>query len=412
MLYIPDFSYDDYTTYKIKGEDTLESVAYELGINLYELRYYHNRYCPLEDCIGPVFPPHLKFLIIQSDEEKKIKEEYRAPIRFSTKDFKLPFRPEQLNKNYLAMYTIVNGNETHTIKEEINVKWLAIDPNGYSFFDVDRKTLYVDDKEQKSMADELAEKTAQIFYPLEVVANSNGKCVALYNFETIRERWQKIKKEVLKEFKGAAVEERLKAFELKLTDNEVISNSFLNDWLLRAFFNGLNIEYKENLTIENSIKFPVSQKMGELKFLVQQTILPTVDQYNLVNITQKGTLDDSRSKEDFENNLLFSNNDAVENKAEKLEATYEAHYFLDPNTNTVNSLFLECDIKLDIPYKVTIVVSPLKEKGKLVIDSGISLYIPTEIKPKPDREVFWMIVSIIVILTIAIYGFYKFYFQN
>lgn len=409
MLYIPPFSYNDYLTYKIQEGDTPESVACKLGIDLYMLRSYHNMKCPsVDDCIGPVFPRHLEFVILQSEEEKKAKEAHREPIHFSTQEFKLPFKPALLNKKYLAMYIIENGTEKNSIKEEINVKWLATDPSGYSFMEITRRSIYINDIERKSMADELADMTAKVFYPLEVVVDFTGKCIDIHNFDAIRERWTKVKKEVLKDFRGEAVEERLKAFERNLNNDDLIKESFMNDWFLRAFFNGLNIEYEETLTIKNSVLFPVSQRLGKVNFEVEQTIMPTVDQYNLVNISQKGTLLDSRSKDDFENNLLFPYQSLEDSKSEKLEGTYEAHYFLNPNKNTIDSLFLECEIKLDKPQKITIAVSDFVDKGKLILDGKIDLYVPTEKKEQSlFREFFWMIVLVVILLVVLVWGYIK-----
>jgi len=411
MFYLKPFSYASFLTYKIEKGDTLESVAAKLDIEVYELKSFHNTYCPLDDFIRDVFPSHLEFLILESEEEKTAKEAYREKIHFSNKDFKLPFLPAYLNNKYLAKYTIQNGNEKHTIKEEINVKWLATDSNNYYFLEIDRKALYVDDNYSKNTADELAEKTAVIFYPLQIVVDSDGDYVDIYNFNEIRDRWYTIRENILKEFNGEAVKERLKIFEDRLKHDEIISKSFNNDWFLRAFFNGLNIEYKETLTFQNKIKFPVSQKVGEVQFLVQQTILPAVDQYNLVNITQKGFLSDIRSKDDFENGLPFSYYVSETDESEKVQGTFEAYYFLDPNTNTTESLFMECEIKLDIPQKVTIEISNLDEIGKLILDTGINLYLSDETKSqKADKEIKWMIIAIIIIVALAVFGIVKFYF--
>nr|WP_145915583.1 LysM domain-containing protein [Flavobacterium covae] len=35
-------------TYKVKKDDTLQSVARELGINIETLKWHHNNYCPHE----------------------------------------------------------------------------------------------------------------------------------------------------------------------------------------------------------------------------------------------------------------------------------------------------------------------------------------------------------------------------
>lgn len=409
MSYVKPFSYDDFLTYKIQQGDTLESVAKKLDIELYALRSYHNLRCgSVNDCIESTFPSHLKFLILQSQEEKEKIEAHRESIHFSTQNFKLPFLPSHLNKKYLAMYNIENGSEKKSVKEEINVKWLATDKNGYSFIEIDRKALFINDNYEKSVADELAEKTSKIFYPLQVVVDSDGKCIDLYNFDEVRERWNQVKKEVLKEFKGEIVEERLNVFELKLNDNDAISKSFMNDWFLRAFFNGVNIEYKENLKIKKIVRFPVSQKVGELNFQVEQTIMPTVDQYNLVNIIQKGILVDNRSKDDFENNLLFQYNISEVNESEKLEGTFEAYYFLDPNKNTVESLFLECEVKLDIPQKITIAISDFEDEGKLILDSKNDIYVSVKKEESSMfKEFFWWIVLVIIMLLGIIWMFIK-----
>jgi len=411
MEYIKPFSYDNYLTYKIEQEDTPERVATKLNIDLYKLRSYHNRYCRKEDCIGPVFPGHLKFLIIQSDEEILAKEAYCEPVRFSTQAFKLPFHPESLNKKYLAMYTIEKGNEKRIIKEELTVKWLSTYKDDYFFFEIDRKSLYIDEKETKSMADELAEITAKVFYPLQIVVDINGKFVAIHNFSSIVDRWSDVKKEVFENFSGDAAMARLEVFENNLEDKEIISKAFSGDWFLNAFFGGLNIEYKETGTIENTIKFTFLQKSGEMEFLVQQKILPTVDQYNLINITQNGFLSDTRTKDDFENTLTFQNSHTIDGRSAKAEGIFKASYFLDPNMYTIESLFLECEVKLDIPKKITIAISDMTDSGKVVIDSKINLYIPTdEIKDKINRELVWMkilLAAMLICIAFCIYIFKK-----
>ncbi|MHC0444271.1 hypothetical protein ACWA1F_02610 [Flavobacterium sp. 3-218] len=412
MLYLNTFSYNDYLTYEILSGDTLESVSKKLGIEVSELRSYHNRYCPEEDSIRKDFPRHLKYIILQSQEEKQAKEAQREPIHFSNKDYKLPFQPQLLNKKYLAKYTISNGDIKYSLKEEFTIKWLSTDQNQYFFFEIDRKSLYVDEEIEKTMADKLAEMTAKVFYPLQVVVDSNGSYTAIHNFNQIRKRWPETKTEVLKEFEGEAVEERLKVFEKNIADDDTIAQSFSKDWFLRSFFSGIHIEYKEDLTIQNKIRFPVSQRIGEVVFDVKQSILPAVDKYNLVNVTQTGVLFDNRSKDDFENNLDFPNID-LDGKSEKMEGNFEAFYFLNPNTNIIDSLFLECEMKLNVPQKITIELSDSKEEGKLAINSRVKLYVPTDRKKeKMERETRWLTVLVVVIIAIAVYGIFEFFFNK
>lgn len=381
MLYIPDFAYENYFVYKIKEGDTLKKVAEQLEVDSYSLRSYHNMRCPLDDLIEADFKPHLKFLIIESEESKIARATHRENVHFAN-NFKLPFTPQGLNTNYLAMYTIENGEEQHTLKEEINVKFINKDKNDFSLIEINRiSQVYINGKEAGTMADELAEKTAKVFYPLQVVIDTKGELAAIYNYEDIRDRWQKVKRKVLKDFQGEVLHEALLKFEDRLQNDEIIFDSLSKDWFLKVFFNSLNIEYTQNLTIQKGIEFPLSQKTGNVSFTAEQTILPSLDAYNLINITQTGILSDARSKNDFENSLLFPEDDLEENNAEKAEGSYVAYYFLAPNTNVLESVYLECEIKLDIPQKLTIVISNIEENAKLNLSSNISFF-DEEIKEK------------------------------
>lgn len=376
MLYIKEFSYNDYLTYKIKKGDNLKSVSEELKIDSYFLRAYHNKHCPLKDLIEKDLPSHLELIIIQSQEEKDAKELYREKVLFSSKDYKLPFKPRGFERLFLVLYTIENGKKKTSINEEVLVKWLATDSNGYSFFEINRVSkVYVDGKEYNSVVDELAEKAASVFYPLRVVIDSDGEWVDIHDFDTIRERWPQVKNNLIKEFRGKPINDYLEIFEKKLQDDSVIFDSFAKDWFLRAFFSGLNIEYKENLTFKNQINFPVSSKIGDVSFNVEQDILPELDKYNLINITQNGKLVDIRNKIDFENNVSIPYDSIGDSDSEKLEGTYTAHYFLNLNSYMIDSLFLECKIDLDLPQILTIVMSSVDDEAKLTLNSRVSLLV-------------------------------------
>lgn len=122
-------------------------------------------------------------------------------------------------------------------------------------------------------------------------------------------------------------------------------------------------------------------------------------------------LSDNRSKNDFENGFSFSLYNSEVAESDKAQGAFEAYYFLDPNTNTIESLFLECEIKLNVLEKVTITISNLDEQEKLILATGNDLYISEESKlQKEENGLSWMLIAVIVILIVAIYGIIKFYF--
>ncbi|KUJ61752.1 hypothetical protein AR687_11070 [Flavobacteriaceae bacterium CRH] len=373
-------------TYKIQNGDTPQSVADKLEIELYDLRIYHNFNCIEDkDVINAYLPNHLKFILLKAVKLKangELQDDPLEYIRFSTKDYQLPFYPSGKN-NYLAVYTIENGNVKQSIKEEISVKWLATDINKYSFFEIDRiSKVYIDEKEADCIADEIAEKTSRVFYPLQIVVNEKGKWIDIHNYDAIKERWEETKPKILEEYTGEEIEECLTRFEQKLVDKDAFLESFNFNWFLRAFFNGINIEYKDQLVIEKNIYFPIGNTVGDTQFLVQQEISPTLDKYNLVNITQKGILSDPRTKQDFENDTDFPYDTMLEENPEMAEGLYNSYYFLNPRTYLVDSLFLECSINLAIPLRTTITISNLEDKENLKPKPRVSLYAGETKKPE------------------------------
>lgn len=365
-------------TYEIQKSDTPQSVADLLEISLNELRHYHNFSCIEDsDVVNAHFPSHLKYLLLKPKKLKANGEPEDEPlekVRFSTKTYQLPFKPSGTNR-YLGAYTIENGQKKHSIKEEVSVKWLATDINNYSFFEVDRiSKIYIDQNESDSITDSIAEKTASVFYPLQIVVNQKGKWIDIHNYDAIIERWEKRKPKILDEYQGKDIEECLDRFGEKIENKNAILESFNYNWFLRSVFNGINIEYKDDLILTNNVYFPICDATGDVQFCVEQEIKPSLDKYDLVSITQKGFLSDSRAKQDFENDTDFPYDTLLEENPEKAEGIYNAYYFLNPNTYTVESLFLECSIDLDIPKKMTVTISNLDEKENLKPKPKLSFY--------------------------------------
>ncbi|TRX37434.1 peptidoglycan-binding protein LysM [Flavobacterium sp. ZT3R18] len=369
----------EHHTYKIEKGDILDSVAQKLGKNRDCLRTYHNMHCiPDADVIPDDFPSHLEYLLLKPEKLQANGEPEKAPpepVRFSSDAYQLPFKPARLKNNYLGMYTIENGDKKTTIKEEILVKWVTINDNGYSFFEINKLSkVYIDGYETDLIADQLAEKMAYAFYPLTVIVNEKGKWVDIHNYDTIKERWENTKTEILKEYQGEVIEEWLDIYDLQIANKSAIIKALSSDWFLRAFFNGINTQYNKELVFENEVYFPISTKTSDVKFKVEQRIDPDLDSYNLINITQKGILADTRTREDFEGDTDFPYDTLSNEEPENAEGTYTATYFLNPNNYCVESLFLECTIALTVPQKVTVQISNLDDNEEIRTQSTVSFF--------------------------------------
>lgn len=353
MYYIEESEmspYGKHRIYKIRKGDTLDSVAFELGIDARELRRYHNIYCPLPDLIEADFKSHLEFVILapeKSANEIKDEEEKKPEKVILGKDYRLPFVPERIDKKYRAQYTTEVGHEIDTIEMEVSVKWMASDKNSFHLFEINRKSIYINNEVPDTVMDELAAKTAEVLYPLKIVVDESGKWIDIYNYDEIESRWKGKKEEILDYYEGEVTENYIDHTETAFESAVTLFKSISSDYFLRAFFNGIHINYTADYALKNEVYFPL-EKDEESLFKVEQKIDPLLDESFFVKVEQKGEYVDAVT----ESNFGFV----------PWKGNYSATYLLDADNYGIEKINLECSIDYDEPIKVTIVIDSLQKQ--------------------------------------------------
>ncbi len=333
------------------------SLSKTLEKTVAEIKTFHNKYCDEEN-------------IIIDDINKKIKIFYVHPNTDGTK-IKLqelvllkqgklaPAIPINKKICYGVIYTIINGEEESTLKYECSVQSKGKLENNIELVEIDRlSTTFLNDEEVNSIADELAYKTASIIYPIELAISANGNIEGIGNMELIKKRWTENKEKLLEEYEGDFIEEYIEACEKSLLDEYDLLNALDNDYFLNTYFN--NIHIAENSNLEKKVFFPTLCDCRKLEYKVTQQFDKYVDDDNFICITQKGVLNDERSKVDLEERRYFPfYSTAVVNK-EKAEGNYRTVYYLNKDSRIIEHAFLECDIKLKETLKSTVSISVLE----------------------------------------------------
>lgn len=374
MYYIEESeeqTYQEYRTYKIRKGDTLQSVARELNIDVQELRRYHNMRCNISDLIEADFKSHLELLILAPEKsEVTAVSEKKTPkkVTFGSQAFTIPFYPVNINNNYNVKYTFEKGEKVKHLEFDVSVKWLQADKNGICFFEIDRLTkLKINGKEAETKVDELAEDAASVLYPMKVVVDQSGKWIDIFNYKTIKDRWENKKVEIIDYFDGKKVLKYIDAIEYTLKDEESLLESLSEDWFLKVFFNGIHTCYGSDLMIEKDTSFPLIPRIAKVNAEAQQTIEEYLSEANLIVIKQKGEFTDERLKEKF----------LIE---EESIGEYCAEYFLNPNHYSIEKIVLECSLDLDTTKKATIEINNLNQKKEVVIATRKSIFVAEEKK--------------------------------
>ncbi|MEL1255881.1 LysM peptidoglycan-binding domain-containing protein [Flavobacterium sp. DGU38] len=338
-------------TYKVKKGDTLESVSLDLGIAASELRRYHNMYCEIPDLIEADFKRHLEFLILAPEKSEISKTDIidkRPQEVILGKNYRLPFTPEQVDQSYNVKYTYEREDEIDVTEIKINVKWIAADINKYHLFEINRASdIYINGKIPDTMMDGLAAKTAEVLYPLKIVVDEFGKWIDIYNHAEIESRWGKIKSEILDYYEGEVVEKYIEHLERTLESSERVLSSLRSDYFLRSFFNGIHVGYTADYEFEKDLSFPL-QKETESVFRVQHKMAPNLDDAEYIRIEQRGNYTDSGF------GFLYGH--------AHLKVNYNAAYFINSDTYTIEKMNLECNIEKAQPIKTMIEIELLKMK--------------------------------------------------
>ncbi len=251
----------DERTYAIQNGDTLQKVAQQLGMTPQELRRFHNIYCEIPDLIEADFPQHLKIVLLSPDKNdtstNNVTEKKPKKVSF-IKGYCLPFLPANIKKNYDVVYVLEDGEEKDTLRFESSVKWLGADPKGFHFFEIDRLSkISINNAEPDTIMEELAVKTAEVLYPLQIIVDDTGKWIDIHNYKEIVDRWETTKSEVLDYYEGEVADIYVEHTENSLTTRKVLMASFRSDLFLRTLFNGIHVDYTAEHTFTNTNTFPL-----------------------------------------------------------------------------------------------------------------------------------------------------------
>ena len=345
---------EKYRIHLLKKGDTVKSLAEELGISAFEVRGFHNIHCHLDDTIGNDLPTHISELIVYR-HIREIKKENYPRAEFES-GFTLRCKPSNKKINYGVTYTVTVDDIVNTISYQLSVECKQIN-NGHILYEINKQKTYINNEETNLIADQLAEKTAEVLYPLKVIINPDGKFTGIDNFKVIQKRWISTKKKLKEYYQGDWSNKYLELTEATLKSEIGLYNALCGDWFLSSFFAGIYINYTAFFKFENTILFPIIPNISPLTYKVLQTTDEYLDEYGQLTVEQTGILDDERAKADSENGAIFANYAMQYPDAEKVKGEFRSKYFLNPKDNTIESLFLQCSIELNQLKTVQVVAA-------------------------------------------------------
>ena len=347
-----------YKKYTINQGDTLESVSQKLEKSTHEVKSFHNVFCDTDSYIGTSFPKNLKELFIYPEyNEKELSLIPKVPFE---RPYVLTLKPQQNKMNYGVMHTITLGEEVNTIKFEVSILFKGLTPNKDFIFEIDKiSKTYINDEETTNIADELAEKTSKVLYPLEIIVAKEGNWSEINNYNEITKRWEKVKEKILDEYEGKWVENYLQNNKETLEDKGILERALRKDWFLASYFNAIYTFYTHKFNFETNVAFPILTNCEAINYKVEQKINEYLEEKDVIRIEQNGVVAEERSKTDLQNESNIAYYGTLYPNEDIAEGSFRSLYFLNAKTNSIESLYLECSLTLEIEKKIQVVASLL-----------------------------------------------------
>lgn len=306
-----------FVKHTLKNGDTLESVAKELLVSIEYLMLMHNEQAIIFDKIKSRYeglPEHLTEIFVTTEVLKIVEEKAQKKTGYAI----FPDRFFERRTYGQVLENFENNDLQSKIHYEVEVVNIRNNQN-QNIVEVNRKQVYINNKEPESIIDQLADKIFKTIFPVQLIIAGNGKIEAIANHDELKNRW-------------ISKQENLKSYFIEDTANKIIAKAniyfdnplFLLEaiacnWFFNLFFKPIYGSYTVSQEIKYNTQFPLNGN-ALTEFEITQNIEKAYTKKNKLIINALGNV--------------------TENTGTAQETMYKTNiqYKLNGQDNTVNTI--------------------------------------------------------------------------
>jgi len=255
--------------------------------------------------------------------------------------FKLNLKlvPPYFSRTYGVTIDISIGNEITGLKYEVKVTYIKTIAENIRLFRLDRLTpVYINETLPDTTADQLAAAVGEVFYPLFIEVNFEGKYLAVHNQNEIAGRWPALKEKISAYFTGEEATQYLNLMVEVLYDENSLNEVFRKDLFITSYFTSLYKSYTSSFELNENMYFPIVTNTAPVSFGTKQSLDEQFNSYGAIEIHHQGTVNDERTAEDLESGVEFPLSRFENPDLSGAEGVYNAKYVLNPNTRSLELL--------------------------------------------------------------------------
>jgi len=336
---------EKYKTYKITPfQVSLEELAEHFEVDPGELRWFHNRFCPIEDLIDPAIPSHTEIIYVPVPG---VETGYYAgnhrnkPLYERLNTLQIP---RAFEKSYGITQTVHNnGLEKPKLHYQTEIKKTAKDR-----LIISRQPIYVNYKRPEMVLEQIADIAGEIFYPLQLELYDNGKLKFIDNFPEIQKRWKEKKAALSSYYKGRVIDHLLDNLDNQLQFRGKTQRGILDSWFFVLYFFPLYEKFNKEKTFSFQIGLPIFPRKPRVLFDITLSIDEMITETQKLTITARGKCADPRTVEEIINGKVVHDSGV---NGEMATGNFDFTYKLNARDNSIAALWGEVNLKLNQDHR-------------------------------------------------------------
>lgn len=262
-------------------------------------------------------------------------------------DFNLDLGVSSQNRTYGFTYEIFENNVLKTqLFYELEVAIVDTTSADSYFFEIDRKTIYINNKADYLQIEKVADIAAQSIFPIKLKIKRDGQIDYILNIEQIKNRYLSARKRILEYYKGDKIDVVVGRIDSLFLNDNLLEKSIIKNWFFHLYFKPLYVDYTDKLAQKYVWQSPVFGNQI-IEYDVVQTIQEKYSDDDKVIINACGTAIDERTIDEIIERLNYPKLKLLEVESTPVESKMNVYYKLYKEDRSVFSIIGTFETKIN-----------------------------------------------------------------
>lgn len=229
---------------------------------------------------------------------------------------------------------------------EVEINCKINDAYNDFIFEVNRKQVYVDNKEPNLLVEQMLDKCAKAIFPMKIIPAEDGTIYEIDNHHEIVQRWNSLKKHLGSYYYSEVAYKILNKVQKLILNKQELEKSLNQDWFFHLYFSPIYIDYPLEAAQTYKWKSPILGNQS-IDYRVNHTIEEYYTATDKIIVNAKGKSIDERSIEEVLEGINYPKAKLQDMPYKTLESEMEVQYKLYGEDRSIFSIIAAYETKIN-----------------------------------------------------------------